>query len=165
VFLSRVVFALDGALIFMGEMRIQGNPGQRRGEGAQSADVLEITRPFGGMTYSRRLSHGLLTVTEAADLLSVTTRTVRNRIARGGLWPVRRGPRVFIRLSALTNHPELAHGDIPMPTKRQLEEEARFLRRSLEEIFDRVAETLGIDRPDNKTEEEIAEMARKSCPF
>jgi excisionase family DNA binding protein len=63
--------------------------------------MIQVIRPLGGVVYMRQISHGLVTVREAATLLRVTTRTVWNMVARGALRPRRRGSRVFFVLSAV----------------------------------------------------------------
>jgi excisionase family DNA binding protein len=62
-------------------------------------DELEVTRHWAGRRYRRRLSRGLVTVAEAAELLRVTPRTVWNLVARHQLHPRRRGSRVWFLLS------------------------------------------------------------------
>ena len=63
--------------------------------------VLEISRQWAGHTYHRRLSRGLVTVAEAAELLQVTPRTIWNLVSRGQLHPQRRRSRVCFLLSEI----------------------------------------------------------------
>ncbi len=42
---------------------------------------------------------------------------------------------------------------MPTPNRRQLEEENRVLREALEEVYDRVAEILGIEDEDSDEED------------
>lgn len=62
-------------------------------------EALEVTKRWSGRRYYRRLSRGLVTVAEAAELLGVTTRTVWNLVGRHQLCPHRRGSRVYFLLS------------------------------------------------------------------
>jgi len=64
-------------------------------------DALEVTRRWGGRSYHRRLSRGLVTVAEAAELLQVTPRTIWNLVRRRELHPQRRGSRVYFLLSEI----------------------------------------------------------------
>ena len=88
---------------------------QGRHEAEFGGDIVQVARPLGGLVYMQQLSHGLVTVREAATLLRVTTRTVWNMVARGALRPRRRGSRVLFLLSAVraqqrVNQRRLKHG-------------------------------------------------------
>ncbi len=61
--------------------------------------ALEVTRRWGGRRYHRRLSRGLVTVAEAAELMGVTPRTIWNLVNRRQLHPRRHGSRVCFLLS------------------------------------------------------------------
>jgi excisionase family DNA binding protein len=64
-------------------------------------DAVEITQRLGGHRYHRRLSRGVVTVAQAAELLQVTPRTIWNLVRRGQLHPQRRGSRVCFLLSEI----------------------------------------------------------------
>jgi hypothetical protein len=72
---------------------------------------LEATPPLGGFTDLRRLSYDLVTATDAAGFRHGTTGTVRSRMARGVLRPIRSGPQVQVPESRLKSCPSLGAWD------------------------------------------------------
>jgi len=72
-------------------------------------NVLEVTRRWGGRRYHRRLSRGLVTVAEAAELLDVTPRTIWNLVGQRQLHPQRRGSRVCFLLSEVKFRAGIGH--------------------------------------------------------
>jgi excisionase family DNA binding protein len=95
------VLCLETGFILDSEMANKCKSQRSHNKVASGGNIVQVMLPLGGLVYARQLSHGLVTVREAATLLRVTTRTVWNMVARGALRPRRRGSRVFFVLSAV----------------------------------------------------------------
>src|SRR5215467_10679565 len=64
-----------------------------------------VVRFVDGHEYERSLRYGLVTLSEAAALLGVTSRSMWNLVARGSLRPRWRGSRVLFPLSSIRSLP------------------------------------------------------------
>src|SRR5215467_3533185 len=82
---------------------MKNSRGVGRNVGAQPS--AQVVRLVDGHEYERSVRYGLVTLSEAAHLLGVTSRTMWNLVARGSLRPRWRGSRVLFPLSSIRSLP------------------------------------------------------------